>query len=222
MEKIPKLSEMKKEEIPGYIWDYYKIPIILIVAAVVLVIWFIHDRVSAKESVLNVATANCYSLELNDPSSLFEEFMQLEGFDTSDQEVALNTSLSFSSDGSNPYAMATLMTVLGSNTVDVIIMDDGLFEELGKNAAFMPVEEYLTEEEIAKLGDDVLNCEYEILDEKGETVGHDSYNAGIRLSSNKWIIDSGLYPGYDPIIAILYTQDPRYDTASDFVRYVAF
>ena len=221
MEKIPKLSEMDKKDVPGYIWDYYKIPIILGVALLVGVIWFVHGQLTKKEDVLNVATANCYSLELYEPESLFTGFMEQEGFDPKTQEVVLNTSLSYSeNDTGNPYGMMTLVTVVNSNTIDVMFVDDTLFEELGHNAAFKPVDEYLTDEEIAALGDDVVWAEYDILDEKGELVGHDKYAAGIRLKSNKWVIDSGLYPGYDPIITLLTTENERYDTATDFVRYV--
>ena len=220
MDKAPKLKDMKKEEIPGYIWDYYKIHIIVGLVVLIFLISFIHGRVTAKESVLNVATANCYSLELRDSAALFTEFMEQEGFDEKTQEVTLNTSLSYSKDGTDAYAMSTLMTVLGSNTVDVLILDENLFYELGKYASFMPLDECFSEDDIAGFGDNVMECEYEILDSAGEVTGTDTYAAGIRLKGNRWIEESGLYPGYDPIVCVMYTEKPRYDVAADFVRFL--
>lgn len=219
IDETPKLSEIKKEDLPGYIWDYYKIHIGVGLLVLFFIIYMVYGALTRKETVLEVAAINCYSLELSDTEEIFDEFMEGEGFDPSKQRTALNTNLSYREGDGNVYGMSALMTVLGSNTLDVAFWDEELFYEMGENAIYVPLEDYLTAEEIEALGDRAMVCEYNILDSKGEITGQDSYIAGIRLDDNKWIEETGLYPADPPIIALIY-GGPHRDTAADFVRYM--
>lgn len=219
MEKVPKLSEMKKRDAAGYIWDYYRIPIIAAIAGVLFVIYIIHSRLTAKTEILNVVAANCYSLELSESEPLFAEFMEQRGIDSDKYEVSLNTSITYSPGTGNIYSFQALITLINAGRIDVAFWDDDLFNEMVEYGVFMPVSDYLSEDEIAALGNRIVYGEYQILDENGELIGSESYASGIRLTDNSWIEASSLYPGFDPVMTVQLKSDNE-ETAIAFARYL--
>lgn len=227
MERIPKLKEMTPKERISYIWDYYKWVIILAVIAGVVIISIVRSAMAKKEEVAYVLMVNADTMSVAwDPAELFTDFLSENGYDPKHQEVTVNTGIHYldGSSMSDVYGMQALTTVLGSGTADVCLMGEELFTQEASLGAFIPVQYYLSEEELEALSDRIVWVESDpditsIAEDGEDPAPGNLYARGIRLTENDVIGESGLYPGESPVIGIAASSE-RPELAAALVHYL--
>lgn len=199
MEKKTPFKELSASDKIQYIWDYYKVPIFIVIIVIFVVVSFVRDKMSAKESVLGVLMINCDTSVSTDNSTLFDDFLIENNFDTASQEIELNNSLTLDVNNSTNYQqIAALTAYFSANEYNICFMDDDTFSHYSESGTFCDITEYLDDELLEKYNDDIL---YATL-EDGTT-----YAAGIELSSDncQWLADSKLYDSC--IFSVCYTND---------------
>ena len=225
MENVPKLSEMEKSKIPGYIWDYYKWPIIISIVAIIALVTFIHGRLTAKEQVMTILAGNCYSLNTEvDPETTLDGFLIRQGFDPKSQMIGVNTNVSYTEGSSNVYTLPTLTTLIGAQELDVALTHGDLYDYMSLNGEFYPLDELFTAEELEKYKNVLVTGEYQQITynedgSEGETTLHE-YICGVKIpADNTWLASTGLYPDTDVVASvILNTKNP--ELAKAFLIYL--
>lgn len=187
MEKKADLKSMTWKKRIGFIWDYYKwfiiIGIILIIALISTVKHFMTEKSSVAELILVNTESNSTSIVPD-----FSDFMEQYGYNADKEEIGVNDSYFLnitSNDSSNLYTYQSLMTILAGGGVDVFCSDELLYENLAGSSTFADLSQYLSEEELAELEDDI----YYITDEEtGKT-----YPGGIELGKDSWVVEQTYY-----------------------------
>jgi hypothetical protein len=70
MEQKTPFKELTFSQKIQYIWDYYKIPIFLVIIGIIAVTTFIHGRLAQKNTVLSVL---CVNVENSTPEENYEK-----------------------------------------------------------------------------------------------------------------------------------------------------
>ena len=225
MENVPKLRDLKGKEKLTYFWDYYKWVPILIIIAIVIVISIVRAAANKKDSALYVLAVNAdpYAEE-EVADTLFSDFLQEQGIDPEKEEVLLNTSLQYLGGTSTTdiYAMQAITTIMGSGSADVVMMPEDLYREEASLGAFVPVQYYLSPEEMEALGDRIIRVEKDpdlsrIAEQDEDDAPGATYARGIRMDSNDRIGKSGLYGDTPPVIGIAYASE-KPEMAAALVR----
>ena len=225
MENVPKLSEMEKKDIPGYIWDYYKWPIIIVIAVVIALVSIVHGRLTAKDETLYILAGNADSLHMVEhPEGTLDEFLQEQGLDPEKNEIGINTNVTYTGADSQVYTLATLATLIGAGQVDVAISHGELYEYMSGNGEFLPMEEVFTPEEMERYKDHLVQGTYHEITynedgTEGETVDHD-YICGVSVSAdNAWVQATGMYPDTDVVVGVIANTKHK-DLAKAFLIYL--
>lgn len=225
MENVPKLRDLKGKEKLTYIWDYYKWVLILIVVAVVVVITVVRAVMNKKENALYVLAVNADPyVEEEVTDALFTDFLLEQGIDPQKEEVLLNTSIQYLGGASTTdiYSMQAITTIMGSGSADVVMMPEDLFRETASLGAYVPVQYYLSPEEMEALGDRIIWVEKDpditsIAEQDEEDAPGATYARGILMDSSDLIGQSGLYGDTLPIIGIAYASE-KPELAAALVR----
>ncbi|MDO4620198.1 MAG: hypothetical protein Q4B09_06195 [Lachnospiraceae bacterium] len=137
--KSPKehLKELHGKAKLLYIWQYYKLPIVIVCAAVYFICSFIYGQVTRKERVLYAAVSN---IELSPDSveTLTTQFLDACSLDAKKEEVSLSQGLylSDSETADAQFTAASRMKLLASieaKQLDVIICTQEVLDEFDEN-----------------------------------------------------------------------------------------
>lgn len=205
MEAKPNFKEMSTPKKLEYIWDYYKLPILCTVTAVIIAASLIHHYAVQKESVLDMIFVN--GNDLYETPQILEPFFTSQGFDKKTQEISITTSLSFQltdtgflPDYYTTQALAAMFTV---GNIDLFAAPPAVFDEYASVGFLADLHTLYSDEELAELEDFFV---YAVSEKTGEL-----FPCGLNLSDNKWIKESGYYStdcyfgftanGDDPAIA---------------------
>lgn len=150
-EELRKLSELTWGQRLGYIWDYYK----PLMAAVLVVIFLVcmgvtMYRNSQIEHLLNVYLINSNYLEI-DTDAMTAEFADQIGGLKAKQEILIDPTLQLSAESQSQYDVANQVksvALLSAGDMDVVLMDEEVFENYQKQGYLMNLEEILTEEQM--------------------------------------------------------------------------
>lgn len=188
MEHKTPFKELNFNQKVQYIWDYYKIPIIAVIIVIAVAASFVHDITSQKHTALSVVCVNVAGGADTDGDSLFGDVLKSSGYDTSKNEISVNTNINISldSNGLDYQNMAVLTAHFSAHDYNICFMDDKTFDHYVESETFCDLRDYLDEETIEKYTDALTYT----TSESGEKVP-----VGIRLSAdtNSWLADSGLY-----------------------------
>ena len=84
MEQKTPFKELTFSQKIQYIWDYYKIPIFLVIIGIIAVTTFIHGRLAQKNTVLSVLCVNAENSTTEDNGAdIFNDFLTDNGYDLS-------------------------------------------------------------------------------------------------------------------------------------------
>lgn len=214
MEQKTPFKELSLGQKFQYIWDYYKIPLIASVIIIAVVVSFIQEKATQKNTVLNLLCINSkLSTGSIDTNQLFPNLLENNGYDTSKYEISINTNMSINVDnnGLNYQNMAVLAAHFSAHDYNICFMDDDTFEYYAKEMTFRDLSDYLDTDILDKYADYITYA----TDNAGS-----KYPCGIRLSSNsnKWLSDSGLYDSCT--FGICYSDDDNKELvqkASDYI-----
>ena len=164
----------------GYIWDYYKYPILGILFAIITIISTIYSQLTAKECLLKLIMVNgTVPIE----TAIFaEDFLESEGYDSNTQEVTATTirlGLTEETYEQDYEAIQALFVRLTSETVDIMSASDEIFDQYASEGFFINLNDLFTKEELNLYQDLIV---YTTHYETGEL-----YPCGFDLSDNTWI-----------------------------------
>lgn len=217
-----------------YIWDYYKLP--LLVACIILYIigYIIYGKVTHKDVALYIASVN---ITMSDSLSaeLTDGFLSVSGIDSSRNSVSLYSNLYLTDDTDDEmfqYSYASSMKILGSidgELLDVVIMNQEAFDAFSQNGYLCDLETLLTDAdpELYELLESALTTNIIIQDGNSSEMNLDesvSYTAeieeglyGLDLSESSLIQEAGfdgtLYLG-------VIENSPRKETAIAYLHFL--
>ncbi len=135
-----------------FVWDYYKLPMIVLAFALMMVVLSVLVRSPRKNTAVYVVWLNAVTPEEN---TYFDDLLHEAAPELSKKSVDLNTSYSLGgegNEGSDAQTMQVLAALFGVGDLDIYIADSTYFEMYERRDAFSDLTELLPEEIIEKAG----------------------------------------------------------------------
>lgn len=180
---------MKKSEIVGFIWDYYKWFIIVGVIVIAALIGTISHFASYQEAVVQIALVNCDTAKMEEEGEPdFSDFMEKYGYDTKKEKVSLNTGYDVDLDATGTaevYSFQSFVALAAAGGVDVMAADEEAYKFIAECRTIASLEEYFPDEFLEKYKEDIVYAE-------NVDTGED-FPAGIRIENNPWMVEHGFY-----------------------------
>ncbi|ERI94440.1 hypothetical protein HMPREF1982_01076 [Clostridiales bacterium oral taxon 876 str. F0540] len=190
------LKNMSRKERFQYIWDYYKFHIIGILAAIIIISSIIYGQVTKVNYVFNLTLIG-NDIDQNKKAELERQITDIVVNNGSKRNQAIVDVIPVGDSNSSNNIMSgqlmqKFMTELSVQTVDIAVMDKGVFDSLVKNDAFLKLD---------NISDFDLSS---IKDEKIKEEGSDGKKAvyGISAENIKVLNDMGFNPK-DKVICII-------------------
>lgn len=141
-------GESRKEKL-DYFWTYYKWPFLGIIAAMIIVTYFVHAAVTEKEVGFSAILFDCHGTA--NESRMEDAFAEYAGIDDGQYDVQINTALLLSDSNSGSYTMTSLSkfyTDIGTEELDVCVMLEDNFRTYAKSDCFFDLRTCLSEEQL--------------------------------------------------------------------------
>lgn len=196
-----------------HIWEYYKLVVIGIVAAVAIIIYAIVKVVTPEpDVVMNAILVNANSFEIQEENT-FQRYLKENNYDLENEIIDVNSTMYLDKDGDSQasaisYQALTAWIMVGE--IDLLIGDEGVIDMLCAGQGLIEMEEILSEEMFEKYKDRLYTVEDV---ENGVT-----YVCGIWLPEENPLKQDGYYTG-EVLAAIPYTAE-HMDTAKDVLLYL--
>ena len=187
-EKIRAIPTTKEKLV--YIWDYYKILIIAVAAALAFLVYFIVIKATTlEENWIYVTISNTFA-DVGDDSSFKQEFVDYSGFDTSEKNVVFNANSFFDYTGDvtgNTYFEA-FVTYTDAGTLDAVTMQTDSLTALGATGRLLDLNSESCAEIREKYGDRFL---YAVPND--ETYSTEPVPVGIDISDSRLVTECHAY-----------------------------
>ena len=141
-------SAMSLPDKLGYIFEYYKFPLVLALIAAVALGSVMYNRLTHKDALISVGCANV-SPGTDLITALSGDFVKAEGADPARTEVKMLLGLYLSRDATvrdHQYAYASRLKVMASvagGQLDVLLMNREAFDIMASGGYLMPLEPLL-------------------------------------------------------------------------------
>ncbi|MBQ9361390.1 MAG: hypothetical protein IJT96_10195 [Lachnospiraceae bacterium] len=162
-----KFKELNNKQKLQYIWDYYKIPIIIAIILIFAIISFVRNRLEYKPTVFNLVMIDSNVTELI-AESLLDGFADYcEDFDPDTQQISLHADYDSSTFNQGIGIYSNRQKILAEysvGTIDATIAPKDVIEELAESQAFGDLSEILPKammDEIISKGYDIIHVSYE-------------------------------------------------------------
>ncbi|MCR5746672.1 MAG: hypothetical protein K6G03_03100 [Lachnospiraceae bacterium] len=226
-EQTDKLKEMDLKHKISYIWDYYKLPIIIAIIFIFSVSSFIYNRVTAKQTVFYVAMLNANTSSVSENNLLTGFADTIEGFDADHEQIRIDADYKIQGTDQMAYAyMQKILTEYNVGTIDASIGPKEVIEQFAASQAFtdlnklLPVSLY---DALNKAGWEFLYCTYE----DPATGKVYEYPAAVNISSSPAItegfndIEGKHYPYFNTDCYYAISSNASHtDTAIAFLEYL--
>jgi hypothetical protein len=179
---------MTGKERVTYIYDYYKFPILVVIAVLIAAGSLIHHYATYRAPVMNLVMVNSDVTETAPITQSFDDFLLENGFDPDKKSVGINASLYLDlNDNSTYQSQETLQMLIATHSYSGFFSDSEVFDAYAADTVFIDLEEYLSEETLEKYADDLL---YATDPDSGR-----AYICGIHLTpeNNAWLSSTGAY-----------------------------
>lgn len=218
----------------GYIWEYYKLPIVVGCILLYMAGYMLYGRLTHKDTVLYAALINVSAGDAV-VANLSTDFLDFLGMDGKKEEVELYGGLYLTEDESDEnygyvYASNTKLTAsIAGGLLDVVLMDQEAFDIFSRRGYLCNMEELLMkadpdlyEKLQASLVSNTIILEDNSVDAQLDssvayTAVTDEYPMAVDISGTGMVKEAGfdgsLYLGIIP-------NSPRRDTAVDYLRYL--
>ena len=208
-EKWRAFSPAEKRE---YIWDYYKVHIIVALVVVLLLGSIVGDLIAYREPHLEVIMVN--SRTDSKGQAGFREFLQQQGLETFDNCVALMDSFYINTETSEELLnsmeqLEALYAVTAAGKQDVLFDTEVFLNQCAKSGTLLDLSTVLTAEELERYG------EHLVYTTEDDTC--DAYPCAVRFKGNAWIAANGYY-GANGAMAIFEGTDD-FELSVAFLRY---
>ncbi len=230
-EKWDSLSTSKRVQ---YIWDYYKLPIVIACVILYAIGYMVYRHVTHKDVVLYAALTNVNIGETLE-EQLTNGFLEKQEIDASKNMLSLSSGWYLTDDPASAYheyTYATRMKVLASissEQLDVVLMNQEAFDAFAQNGYLCNIDETLQDADPAlheKLSPYFVE-NVEIIEDNAEDLIYDSteeyvaetteYPMGIDLNEAGMIKDAGFE---DAVYFGIIGNTPRMETAVEYLDYL--
>lgn len=204
-------KKMTGKQKAGYIWEYYKVHILVVIAVVAFLITIIHHYATAKEAVVTILPINAENAGTGiEPD--FSDFMEEYHYDSKKQEIVVSSGYTFDSNDPtrSSYSYQALITVLSAGGADVVSADEQMYAYLAQAGICADLSEFYSKEELEQMGESV----YYVTDPDT----NEEYAVGIRMGSDSWMVKEGFYKE-DYVIGIAGGSKYR-DGAKQMLSYI--
>lgn len=208
-----KLREMNFQGKAAYIWEYYKIHIIVLVAVLALITYFIYGLLHPA------ASTQFYAAFVNNPinENVLEEYKtdfsgRLE-LNPKKEAVLFNTNFVFGEDDQNQYSMAmreALITYVSAKEIDVIIAPESQFYAYSYNGFFSKLSDQLPTDIYSSLTDQFFMSD--TTDETEKNV------YGIYLTDTSLFKENSA--GSEPYVLGIAGNSRHKENAIEFIRFL--
>lgn len=189
-----KLASMTLGQKIGYLWEYYKIWLLILVVVIMFISMFVTMyQNSQKINLMGLAVAN--STTLSDTSGVTEDLIEMLGTGDEHETVTVDTSYYFNEDIANtdPNIIMKFSTMVAAQSIDVLISSEHVMDYYKDQEMFLMPSEYLSEEQIAALGDRV--SEY-----------------GVRIDGSS-LLEKWDLVAYEPVYFTVIANSPNVENA---------
>lgn len=170
-EEIKNASFKKRSE---YFWEYYKWWVIGGIIVLITVFMIVRGIVTHKKDVLYVAMINAIQLDESSVNSTINEpFLTAHDFDVKKNNILFDIDFKMNISSTAHYsantipagttdsvsitnsanARQTLSVYIAAASIDVMVSSENWFDEYAYGGFYLPLSEYLTEEELEKYSD---------------------------------------------------------------------
>ncbi len=210
-----KLKDMPPKKKAEYIWEYYKIPIIIAVLAVIFIVTFVRDyRINKRPYYIDAIVINS-DIAYSADNYILNDFIKYAGVDTKAYNIAVDTSIIMDEEKLDQMTMANsqkVMALFAAGELDVVIGPDSIMDQYGKMEAFRDISQVISDDRIKELSDagfEVYQATAYEEDDQGNMVPVNTYPAGIYLDGSKYLasLEEGAFAtakesGKRPVFAI--------------------
>lgn len=187
-----KITVLSPKERPAYIWDYYKLWIIGILSAVLILSWGIHQYVTTNPENWFFACFANTNADIGDGSAFWEDYADYAGYDLNEKNLIFNAKCYCDPIGKtagNVYYQM-LITYLDGGVLDALVMETDRLQVIGASGRLMDLENEQMQDVFGQYGDRLIYCEP--LDQE---YGKESVPIGIDLSDSILVGNTQAYIG---------------------------
>lgn len=211
--KIKGISTNKKRW--EYIWEYYYLWIIGIIAAICFIIFAVHQYTTAiKDNWFYLTITNTYE-KVGEGSALWDGYVEYTGYDTSEKNVVFNCESYFDYTKNvtgNTY-FETFISHVDSGTLDAVTMVPDSLVALGQNGCLLDLDAPECASIKEKYGDRFIYCE-----PFDEDYGSDHVAVGIDISDSILITKYHIYA--DGCALGIGSKSEHIEAVEQFLDYV--
>ena len=242
-EQTDKFKDMTFKGKINYIWDYYKIPIIVAIVLIIGVSVLVSDiRKNSRPTYLDVVMINT-NFAADSTITLEEDFIRCQNVDTEANNIYFSYDCSFPEDYFDTTTMAyqqRLVSQYAAGEIDIMIGPVGTMITSADCGGYSDLTKVLPRELIDELkergyefftytGRRYTDDEKQYLDKEDleEIENFEPYIAGIYLDNCSYLNNQGEYGAYDPTededlrpILTIPTTTQRLDHAIEFIHFI--
>ena len=210
-DEIP-FSEMTSAQKRSYFWDYWRIPVLVIVVIAVVLISLIRSMVTSKETMLSVTVVD--PTEDTSFTSYVEAFADENGIPR-DQLAVGDIVIGTAQTGGGAYSQAGMAFYvrMQAGSEDIVILPETVFEEFATSGYFLDLTDVVPTE-----WKDKLVISEQRYDEMNE-VQPEPIACGIRMKDIPGIPDTAYFQ--NAVVTISYNPD-HLETAEAFLNSLLF
>lgn len=208
-----KLKEMSFQDKLWYIWEYYKIH--MLIGCIILFFFYILGSIFYQKSF----TTRLFYVVMNDPYASFSDYEGMsDGFkarmgygnkERVDADTSLHISFGNSTSELDYASLAKITAIVASQDLDLMITNRDAVEHYAANDGLLDLEEVLP----ADLWELVKEDVYEAQDSSGAV-----FSAAVNLEHSNFRQKSGTQME-EPCFCLI-SNSKRIDTAIEFLRYL--
>lgn len=230
------LQDLRGKKKLQYIWDYYKLPLIVSGIILYVIIYMAYRNLTYKEPALYAALVN---VDAGDTltKQLSEGFLSAAGMDISESSLHLYSGLYLTDDENSAYyeytyaSQVKILATIDGELLDVVLMDQEAFDAFSQNGYLCNIDELLSERAPAFYQDVrsfIVENTYVAEDNSFElqfdsslpySAVTEEYPMGIALSQAGFIKQAGFE---DTVYFGIVANSPRIDTALAYLQYLFY
>lgn len=242
-EQQKKLKDMTFKGKVSYIWEYYKIHMIVATIVIIGVCVFIRDfRENQKPTHIYAAFINC-NFNFDTTNTLEDDYVRTREIDTSKEHVYFSYDINLDPDYFDTASLAfqqKLVSLYQAGEIDIVAGPVGIMETSADCNGYADITKILPQDLLDELADREYEFYYypghkydedelSFMDEEERALveNFEPYIAGIYLDTCSYLNNMGEYGAYDltddeskrPILTIPVTTK-RPEAAIDFIRFI--
>ncbi len=201
-----KLKDMTFKQKSEYIWEYYKIQILVCICVIVGIVFTVTElKNNSKPVFLDAVLINSDTAYFS-PDTIQDDFVQYAGINLDTYNISIDDSMVINVNGTDEISIANLEKLLAlyaSGTTDVVIGTTDVLDRYGELGAHKNLETILSKKCLNTLSDNGYEFYYTALkstsvDNNGNSIEEkgEPFIAGIYLDNSDYLSKLGGYGAY--------------------------